>query len=127
MKSIDAVLPKYLLIAVVFSALSACSSIPDVESLSIDTETVESSEIRNLVRADENTFSSGQPTREELKALSEAGVENIVSLSTDGEIDWDERACVESLGMTYQSSDGDLEQAIEEGKNWGLTRLDATV
>ena len=177
MKAATKLLYKYLLIASIFSGLVACSSVSRAETVSADIEAVEASGIRNLMRADESTFSSGQPTKEELKALSEAGVENIVSLRTEGEIDWDEKAYVESLGMTYHSlpvsgetginmenaaelrgildsvgdeatvlhcgsgnrvgalmaldalnsNGGDIDSAVEVGKEWGLTRLESTV
>lgn len=143
----------------------------------VDADVVESAGLRNLKKPESNVYSSGQPDKEQLAALSEAGVKHIVSLRTEGEIDWDEKAEVESFGMTYHSvpvagasginssnaealrgvldsiddesvllhcgsgnrvgalmavdaveqGGADVEQAIETGKNWGLTGLESAV
>jgi len=51
----------------------------------------------------EGVLTGGQPTPEVLAAAAEAGYQTIVSLRPDGEIDWDEAAEVERLGMNFVS------------------------
>jgi uncharacterized protein (TIGR01244 family) len=43
----------------------------------------------------------GQPTPGALRALADRGYATIVSTRAAGELDWDERAVVESLGMRF--------------------------
>ena len=43
----------------------------------------------------------GQPSEAALKTLATQGYKTIVSTRAEGEIDWDERAIAESLGMTF--------------------------
>lgn len=58
-------------------------------------------ELENLRQPAVNRFSSGQPTQADLEALAAAGVKHIVSLRPASELEWDERAVVEGLGMTF--------------------------
>lgn len=52
----------------------------------------------------ENLTISGQPSEEQLKALSEKGYTTIINLRPEGEFDgFDESAAVASLGMNYVS------------------------
>jgi uncharacterized protein (TIGR01244 family) len=46
------------------------------------------------------TFAS-QPTPDALRTLAKDGYRTVVSLRGDGELKWDEKAEVDSLGMTY--------------------------
>ncbi|WP_439133581.1 phosphatase domain-containing protein [Pseudomaricurvus sp.] len=128
----------------------------------------------NLMHPEPTTYTSGQPTKEQLKDMSDSGIRHVINLRPDSEMDWDERQYVESLGMTYAvlpiaspadlttdnaaaldkllSQAGDemvlvhcasgnrvgaviairegklknvgLEQAIETGKQWGLTKME---
>lgn len=55
----------------------------------------------NLKIPRDGVYSCGQPAPEQLKGLKDAGVRTIVDLRAPGEIDWDEQAAVEELGMTY--------------------------
>jgi protein tyrosine phosphatase (PTP) superfamily phosphohydrolase (DUF442 family) len=48
-------------------------------------------------------YLAGQPASEDLAVWKDKGVRTIVSLRTPGEIDWDEKAAVEALGMKYVS------------------------
>lgn len=50
-----------------------------------------------------NVYAGGQPSEGQLKALKAAGVRHIITLRPDKEINWDEGALVESLGMQYHS------------------------
>jgi len=44
-----------------------------------------------------------QPSREQLKAMRNAGIRNIISLRPESELDWSERASVAEVGVTYYS------------------------
>lgn len=55
----------------------------------------------NLKIPRDGVYSCGQPTPEQLKDLHEAGVRSVVNLRAPHEHEWDERAAVEELGMTY--------------------------
>jgi len=152
--------------------LTACFS-----TQPIDFSAVEQAKIKNLRVPSSNRLASGQPTKEQLSVLAETGVKHIVNLRPESELDWDEGAFVESLGMQYhnipvngvegitfenarklsqllaglknkpvlvhcssgnrvgalkaltviQSDSLDVEAAVAEGKQWGLTRLEPTV
>lgn len=54
--------------------LGACVSLH-----TLDSQKVMATKTKGLRQVSENVFSGGQPTEEQLKALSEAGVKNIVS------------------------------------------------
>tara|TARA_R110002049_G_scaffold5290_2_gene37131 strand:+ start:17 stop:568 length:552 start_codon:yes stop_codon:yes gene_type:complete len=58
-------------------------------------------EIDNLNHPVENIYSSAQPAQASFKAIAESGIEVVVNLRPHSELDWDEQALVESLGMTY--------------------------
>lgn len=123
-----------------------------------------------------NLITGGQPTPAQLNALRLAGVNHVINLRSDEEMDWDEASLVRSLGMRYYSipiagasgltqdnaqaldtllqtleqdsvllhcASGNrvgalialsaaqhgepMEAAIEKGKRWGMTRLEALV
>jgi uncharacterized protein (TIGR01244 family) len=48
-------------------------------------------------------YLGGQPAEADLAAWKERGVRTVISLRTPGEIDWDEKAAVESQGMKFVS------------------------
>ena len=58
--------------------------------------------MQNCNRTGEVTFGS-QPSPEALESLAAQGFTTIVTTRADGEIDWDERAAVEELGMRFVS------------------------
>jgi len=134
-------------------------------------------DIVNIRVHQNDVFSSGQPTQQQIETLEEAGVKHIVDLRPATETDWDEGAFVTSMGLQYHSipvagregitsenarslyqlldslkgepvlvhcasgnrvgalvalAEGqirgnDVEDAIAEGKRWGLTRLEPAV
>jgi len=63
--------------------------------------TLKELELPNLKAPDEGLYSCGQPTLEQLRQLHEKGIRTIISLRGEGECDFDERAAVEALGMTF--------------------------
>ena len=69
----------------------------------VDREALEAAGIANFSAPEEMVFAAGQPTREQIQALAAAGVRHVVSLRTDGEIDWDESSRVDSAGMEFHS------------------------
>ena len=55
---------------------------------------------RNVHRLDSLWF-GGQFDLADLEAIQQAGIRTIVTLRTEGELDWDEQAAVEAAGLTY--------------------------
>ncbi|NOS98997.1 MAG: hypothetical protein HOP29_00025 [Phycisphaerales bacterium] len=47
-------------------------------------------------------FLASQPQREDFQHAKDGGIKTIVNLRPHGELDWDEQAYVEGLGMEYQ-------------------------
>ena len=46
-------------------------------------------------------FLASQPDQADFKTASEAGIKTVINLRGPGELDWDEAAHVQELGMTY--------------------------
>lgn len=57
---------------------------------------------RNAFRID-NLFLSGQFAPDDLGIIKRAGIDRIISLRTEGEIEWDEKGLVEAAGIEFQS------------------------
>ena len=55
---------------------------------------------KNVHQADK-LFFAGQFTKDDLKIIGDAKVKRVITLRTDGEIDWDEQAAVEAAGMKF--------------------------
>lgn len=49
------------------------------------------------------TWLASQPSKDDLRLASEIGIRTVVNLRKPAEIDWDEKAAVEALGMAYES------------------------
>ena len=75
------------------SEVAATMSIPDPAPCEIEG-------MRNCARTGD-VLIGGQPSEVALETLAAQGYKTIVSTRAEGEIDWDERAKVESLGMTF--------------------------
>lgn len=69
----------------------------------VDQAAIEKAEIMNLRTPEAGLFSSGQPTQEQLQVLAQSGVKHIINLRPSSEMDWDEGAYVQSLGMEYHN------------------------
>ncbi len=62
-----------------------------------------SAEIFNFIRIDDNTITAGQPTEEQLRAVSSEGFQTVINLATIDprySLDDEEKSCA-SLGLTY--------------------------
>lgn len=71
---------------------------------SLDLAAVEAAQVTNLRAPQGSVLSSGQPSRDQLEVMASAGVRHVVNLRTpDEEVDFDEQAAVEALGMRYYS------------------------
>lgn len=79
-------------------ALAACAEPRPEAALDLEPCTVEG--LPNCVRANDLTF-GGQPTADALRLLAAQGYRTVISTRGEGELDWDERARVEELGMRY--------------------------
>ncbi|MGB0894192.1 MAG: fused DSP-PTPase phosphatase/NAD kinase-like protein [Parashewanella sp.] len=142
----------------------------------VEQTAIEALSIKNLKTHDNNQFSGGQPTQQQLAKLAKLGVQNIINLRPLSEQNWNEKQYVESLGMKYYSipvaglkglttgnadklkrlldkvadqsafvhcasgnrvgalkaisvfnKTANIENAIAEGKNWGLTKLEPII
>jgi uncharacterized protein (TIGR01244 family) len=64
---------------------------------------ISNADIPAFHQASETLYTSAQPSKEALEMLSKNGVKHVINLRPASELDWDEQAWVESLGMTYHS------------------------
>ncbi len=84
-------------------------------------------ELENLSQPASNRFSSAQPSQAQLQALADAGVKHIVSLRPVSELDWDEQAVVESLGMTFHRVPVDVPNGINQNNAESLSQVLANI
>jgi len=54
------------------------------------------------VHRQKSLFFSGQFSPDDIEKIKEAKIDRIITLRTDGEIDWDERAAVEAAGIEFE-------------------------
>lgn len=160
-----------LLFSVFTLVLAACGPRHQVDRVAL-----EAAEIVNFSTPEEMVFAAGQPTPEQIQTLADSGIRHVVSLRTEGEIDWDESSLVNAAGMEFHSipvagaagvtsenaqsldqllaqldgqpvllhcgssnrvgalramtaRDGgaSLEDALAEGRRWGMTRMEEAV
>ncbi|MBL4819654.1 MAG: hypothetical protein JKY98_01510 [Gammaproteobacteria bacterium] len=78
--------------------LAACA-----QNYRVNVDAINSADIAFLSSQENLIFASGQPTQEQVGVLADAGIRHVISLRTDGELDWDESELVESLGMEFHS------------------------
>ena len=112
--SSQSLLTPVLLVLVVLSVTGVSCSGPDAvrdtglltpgknESVSAAAAIREASlgDTRNVHRIDD-LWLAGQFTEEDIPALKEAGIRRVITLRTDGEIDWDEPAELEKAGLDF--------------------------
>ena len=55
----------------------------------------------NKVHRLNNLFFAGQFTQADIEKLKEAKIERVITLRMDKELDWDEKAAIESAGLTF--------------------------
>jgi uncharacterized protein (TIGR01244 family) len=71
---------------------------------SIDIESLGSAEINNFRAPEADVLSTGQPTVDQFQLMANSGVKHVINLRTPVEdAGFDEKAAVESLGMTYHN------------------------
>lgn len=86
-------------LALLLVFLAGCAS-----NQAVDMAALQSADILNFRAPESRVLSSGQPTREQLQVMAAAGVQHVINLRTPGEqVDFDEQAAVEALGMNYHS------------------------
>ncbi len=66
-------------------------------------EAVELGDTKNVHRVGD-LFLAGQFTKEDLDKIKNAGVERVITLRTEGEIDWDEKQLVENAGLQFAAA-----------------------
>jgi uncharacterized protein (TIGR01244 family) len=103
---------KHVLLLLGLAALTACSERPaerssDAASAAIQTaasipdpQPCQIEGMRSCAKTGDILIGS-QPSEAALETLAAQGYKTIVSTRAEGEIDWDERAKVDSLGMTF--------------------------
>jgi uncharacterized protein (TIGR01244 family) len=74
-----------------------------VQAQSLDVDLVNNAGIMNLKSPEAQVISAGQPSQEQFQALASAGVKHVINLRPASEMEFDERAVVESIGMMYHS------------------------
>lgn len=84
-------------------SLIAAMGIAACTDTEITTTPVEVDGINNSVLVTGDMLIGGQPTREALMKLADEGYTTVITARGDGEISWDEKAFVDSLGMRYVS------------------------
>lgn len=159
------------------SALALSLNLAWGETQRVDVEAIESANVRNLIKHENNLFTGGQPTTEQLKILAQSGVKHVITLRPAAELNWNEGEFVKSLGMQFHaipisdvdsinsenaakmssllselegqavllhcksgnrigalaaisakdSEDISIDDAIAQGKRWGLTRHEGLV
>lgn len=57
--------------------------------------------IENCRKVGDDLLFGGQPSQDALRALAKQGYKTVVSARGKGELDWDEQALVDSLGMKF--------------------------
>ena len=70
---------------------------------SVQAKDITKADIPAFHQASETLYTSAQPSKEALEILAKNGVKHVINLRPASELDWDEQAWVESLGMTYHS------------------------
>jgi uncharacterized protein (TIGR01244 family) len=68
----------------------------------------------NNVHAVGNIYLAGQPTQDDMDALTELGVTTVVCLRKPGEVDYDEKSAVEAAGMTFVSIPFDTAEELTD-------------
>lgn len=86
-------------------------------------EIIRKAKIENLVEHSNHVYSAAQPSAEQIKLLSQAGIKHVINLRTSSEQMWDEGELVRSLGMNYHALPiaGAKDVTVENARN--LTSL----
>jgi protein tyrosine phosphatase (PTP) superfamily phosphohydrolase (DUF442 family) len=89
----------------------------------VNTEIIKKTDIQNLVEHSNHVYSAAQPSAEQIKQLSLAGVKHVINLRSSSEQTWDEGEFVRSLGMSYHALPiaGAKDVTVENARN--LTNL----
>ena len=91
----------YLVVIALFGSLlimNSCSKAPNIISANENIAQINPNSFRQV---EPSVVSGGQPTKEELKALKEAGIKTVVNLRPRDEIDWNEEETVLQLDLNY--------------------------
>ncbi|MDG1874688.1 MAG: methyltransferase domain-containing protein, partial [Mariniblastus sp.] len=94
----------FLFIAICFASSNAVHAKQQSGDSSSDKiSAVKSSELGNAVNVHQvgDLFTSGQFDAKDIEALKANKIERVISLRTDGEIDWKEQAAVEAAGLKF--------------------------
>jgi uncharacterized protein (TIGR01244 family) len=92
---------KRLMVCLQFLAIAACSGRADEAALPEPTA-CEVEGMRNCAMAG-GLVIGGQPSEAALQELAGRGYRTVITTRGDGEVEWDERAAAEALGMEFVS------------------------
>ena len=88
----------------VFSVIAVLLVAACASTSQLDLDALRAAEITNFRTPAGNVLSSGQPTEAQIQVLARSGVRHVINLRTpQEEIDFEEKAAVEALGMEYYS------------------------
>ena len=87
----------FLFLLIVAGFLSACAG-TEITTMPVDVDGM-----NNSVVVSGDMLIGGQPTEAALINLADEGYTTVITARGDGEISWDEKAFVDSLGMRYVS------------------------
>ncbi|MBB1386863.1 hypothetical protein H5119_15180 [Pseudoalteromonas sp. SG45-5] len=85
----------------------------------VNAEIIKKTAIKNLVEHSNHVYSAAQPSAEQIKLLSQAGVKHVINLRSFSEQTWDEGEFVRSLGMNYHALPiaGAQDVTVENARN----------
>ncbi len=89
-----------LILALSICGLNVCPVIAQVEAVSGRLESVELGSTKNVHRLDD-LFLAGQFTQDDLETIKANGITRVITLRTDGEIDWDEEKLIKEAGIDF--------------------------
>lgn len=86
-------------------ALTSCGLFGEKEHRAIVTDSLEPYECGSITRLHTygGVFLASQPAPEDLRQAKDGGIHTVVNLRKPGEIEWDEGAVVEDLGLEYHN------------------------
>lgn len=89
---------RYSLTTLLLFFAAACA-----QAQQLNVNLVNSAGLMNAKTPEAQVVSSGQPTQEQFQVLANAGIKHVINLRPASELDFDEKAVVESMGMMYHS------------------------
>ena len=95
--------PVFVMAALMLTTSANAQLAAGPSSLGRPTLAIESAELGQTLNVHRlgNLFLAGQFSEADLVQIREAGIQRVITLRTDGEIDWDEQSAVEAAGIEF--------------------------